>query len=63
MHLGYIWHFLIIGEYFQTDFVSKNPDFLDFSKQVADMVIKQNPSDVPALNNLPMAGKTVEGTR
>ena len=47
----------------QTDFVSKNPDFLDFSKQVASLVVKSNPADVPALNSLAMGDKTVEGTR
>lgn len=47
----------------ETDFVSKNPDFLSFSKSVAEMVIKSNPADVAALSALPMGEVTVEKSR
>ena len=47
----------------ETDFVSKNDDFLAFSKAVAELIAKQNPADVAALSNLEIAGQTVEATR
>jgi elongation factor Ts len=47
----------------ETDFVSKNDDFLGFSKAVAELITKQNPADVAALSNLEIAGQTVEATR
>ena len=47
----------------ETDFVSKNDDFLNFSKQLAQLVATQNPADVAALSALPMDGKTVEEVR
>ena len=47
----------------ETDFVSKNDDFLGFSKAVAELIAKQNPADVAALSNLEIAGQTVETTR
>ncbi|MBA4108483.1 MAG: elongation factor Ts [Leptothrix sp. (in: Bacteria)] len=47
----------------ETDFVSKNDDFLGFSKAVAELIAKQNPADVAALSNLEIAGQTVEATR
>ena len=42
----------------ETDFVAKNDKFVDFVKQVADVIIKENPADVEAL----MACKMGEGT-
>lgn len=47
----------------ETDFVSKNDDFLAFGKQLAEMVAKQAPADVAALSALEIDGKTVEATR
>jgi elongation factor Ts len=47
----------------ETDFVSKNDDFLKFSKDVAQLVADKNPADVAALSALPLGGKTVEEIR
>jgi elongation factor Ts len=47
----------------ETDFVSKNDDFLAFGKTVAELIAKQAPADVAALSALPMNGTTVEATR
>ncbi|MBO4120390.1 elongation factor Ts [Cupriavidus gilardii] len=47
----------------ETDFVSKNDDFLGFSAKVAQLVAKQNPADVAALSALPLDGQTVDQVR
>ena len=47
----------------ETDFVSKNEDFLGFGKAVAELIAKQNPADVEALSALELNGATVEATR
>jgi elongation factor Ts len=47
----------------ETDFVSKNDDFLGFTKHIAQLVADKNPADVAALSALPMDGKTVEEVR
>ena len=47
----------------ETDFVAKNPDFVAFTKNVAEVVAKQNPADVAALSSLKIGGETVESTR
>ncbi|MES3013905.1 MAG: translation elongation factor Ts [Pseudomonadota bacterium] len=47
----------------ETDFVSKNDDFLAFGKTLAELVVKQAPADVAALSALEIDGKTVEATR
>lgn len=47
----------------ETDFVSKNDDFLTFGKALAELVAKQNPADVAALSALDLNGNTVEATR
>ncbi|UDM48779.1 translation elongation factor Ts [Cupriavidus sp. MP-37] len=47
----------------ETDFVSKNDDFLAFSAKVAELVAKQNPADVAALSALEIDGVSVEATR
>src|SRR5215210_5478760 len=48
----------------ETDFVSKNDDFLGFSQAVAELVAAKNPADVAALSALPLSqasfGPTVE---
>jgi elongation factor Ts len=51
----------------ETDFVSKNDDFLAFSNSVAELVGKHNPADTAALAALPLVqagfGPTVEDVR
>jgi elongation factor Ts len=47
----------------ETDFVSKNDDFLAFSNACAQLVSKQNPADTTALLALAMDGKTVDAVR
>jgi len=47
----------------ETDFVSKNDDFLGFGKAVAELIAKKNPADVEALSALELNGSTVEATR
>jgi len=51
----------------ETDFVSKNDDFLAFSQAVADLVAGSNPADLAALAALPLSqagfGPTVEDVR
>ena len=40
----------------ETDFVSKNPDFIEFTKTVAQIIVKSAPADVTALSAMPMEG-------
>ncbi|WP_454764082.1 translation elongation factor Ts [Cupriavidus campinensis] len=47
----------------ETDFVSKNDDFLAFTAKVAELIAKQNPADVAALSALEIDGVSVETTR
>ncbi|MCE4059287.1 translation elongation factor Ts [Pandoraea sputorum] len=47
----------------ETDFVSKNDDFLKFAENLAKLVAENNPADVAALSALPLDGKTVEQIR
>lgn len=47
----------------ETDFVSKNPDFLEFTKSVAKLTLKESPADVASLSNLKLGEETVEKTR
>jgi len=47
----------------ETDFVSKNDDFLVFTDNCAKLVANSNPSDVAALVALPLEGETVEAVR
>src|SRR5579872_5436290 len=47
----------------ETDFVSKNDDFLAFSSDLAKLVVKHNPADVAALSALSLGDKTVEEQR
>jgi elongation factor Ts len=47
----------------ETDFVSKNEDFLAFANACAKLVAEKNPADVASLSALPMEGKTVEEVR
>ena len=47
----------------ETDFVSRNDDFLAFVKNVAMTIARQDPATVDALLGLPLEGKTIEETR
>ncbi|MEX3955588.1 translation elongation factor Ts (EF-Ts) [Trinickia symbiotica] len=47
----------------ETDFVAKNDDFNAFAKQVAELVVQQNPADVAALSALTLDGQTVDAVR
>lgn len=47
----------------ETDFVSRNDDFLAFGKRLAQLVATQAPADVAALSQLTIDGATVEATR
>ncbi|VVE47530.1 translation elongation factor Ts [Pandoraea aquatica] len=47
----------------ETDFVSKNDDFLKFADDLAKLVAENNPADVAALSALPLDGKTVDQIR
>lgn len=47
----------------ETDFVSKNDDFLTFASTVAKLVAETNPADLAALSATPLDGKTVEEVR
>ncbi|NCZ77886.1 MAG: elongation factor Ts, partial [Burkholderiaceae bacterium] len=47
----------------ETDFVSKNDDFLAFSNGCAKLVAEKNPADVTTLATLELNGKPVEAVR
>jgi len=47
----------------ETDFVTKNDDFIGLANALAKLVAEKNPSDVAALGALPLDGKTVEEVR
>jgi elongation factor Ts len=47
----------------ETDFVSKNDDFLAFTDNCAKLVANSSPADVTALAALPLEGETVEAVR
>jgi elongation factor Ts len=47
----------------ETDFVTKNDDFIGLANTVAKLVAEKNPADVAALSALPLDGKTVEEVR
>ena len=47
----------------ETDFVTKNDDFLALAKDCVKLVADHNPADVAALSALPLQGKTVEEVR
>jgi len=47
----------------ETDFVAKNDDFLQFTKQVAELIAFQDPASVEVLQGLPLDGKTVDEVR
>ena len=47
----------------ETDFVTKNDDFLAFANACAKLVTEHNPADIAALSALPMGEQTVEEFR
>jgi elongation factor Ts len=47
----------------ETDFVTKNDDFLALANTCARLIAENNPADVAALSALPLDGKTVEEVR
>ncbi|CAN5341042.1 translation elongation factor Ts [soil metagenome] len=47
----------------ETDFVTKNDEFLALANTCAKLVVEKNPADVAALLALPLDGSTVEGKR
>ena len=47
----------------ETDFVSKNDDFLAFANACVKLIAEHNPADVTALLALPMNGSTVDEVR
>ena len=47
----------------ETDFVTKNDEFLALANACAKLVAEKNPADVAALSALPLNGKTVEEQR
>ncbi len=47
----------------ETDFVSRNEDFVAFAKALARLVVERSPADVAALSALPHGGGTVESVR
>ena len=44
----------------ETDFVSRNEDFIAFARKLAQLVAEKNPADVAALAAMPLDGGTVE---
>lgn len=47
----------------ETDFVSKNEDFLNFARTCAQLIITDNPVDITALSALPLQQGTVDTVR
>ena len=47
----------------ETDFVSRNDDFVAFARKLAQLVASRDPADVSALAALPLDGGTVESVR
>ncbi len=47
----------------ETDFVTKNDEFLALANDCAKLIAEHNPADVAALSALPLDGKTVEEQR
>jgi elongation factor Ts len=47
----------------ETDFVTKNDDFIGFANKLAKLVAEKNPADVAALSALELEGSTVEAVR
>lgn len=47
----------------ETDFVAKNPEFIQMAKDAAKLIAEKNPADVAALGALELNGTTLEAVR
>lgn len=47
----------------ETDFVAKNPEFMQMAKDAVKLVAEKNPADLAALGELELNGTTLEGVR
>ena len=47
----------------ETDFVTKNDDFIAFANKMAKLIVEKNPADVAALSALEFEGSTVDAVR
>ncbi|MDE2430938.1 MAG: elongation factor Ts [Burkholderiales bacterium] len=47
----------------ETDFVTKNDDFINLANTCAKLIAEHNPADIAALGALPLDGKTLEEVR
>ncbi len=47
----------------ETDFVAKNPEFIQMAQDAAKLIAEKNPADVAALGALEINGTTLEGVR
>jgi len=47
----------------ETDFVTKNDDFIGFANKMAKLIAEKNPADVAALSALEFEGSTVDAVR
>jgi elongation factor Ts len=47
----------------ETDFVTKNEDFIAFANKLARLVVEKNPADVAALSALELEGQSVDAYR
>jgi len=47
----------------ETDFVTKNDDFIAFANKMAKLIAEKNPADVAALSALEFEGSTVDAVR
>ncbi|WP_420457850.1 translation elongation factor Ts [Neolewinella sp.] len=47
----------------ETDFVAKNDDFVAFAQKIADLALDKRPTDLDALNALPMEGQLTVGEK
>lgn len=50
---------IIINLSSETDFVSKNAEFVAFANELADIALKNKPADIEALKALPMGNATI----
>src|SRR5580692_2776457 len=47
----------------ETDFVTKNEDFISFANKLARLIAEKNPADIAALSALGFEGQTVDAVR
>ena len=60
---GWAGPFVCGDDWNATDFVAKNDEFLQLTKDCVELIASKNPADIAALSALPMGGGTVESTR